>query len=66
MNYQRQTKDEPKNSESGKVLFVKIAVSFPSLIPYLILPRELREMTERTTAELPVTKKCALLRLPSL
>ena len=29
------------------VHFIKIAVSFTSLIPYLILPRELRETSER-------------------
>ena len=28
--------------------FIKIAVSFTSLIPCLIPPRELREMTDRT------------------
>ena len=35
--------------------------SFPSLIPFPILPREHREMTERTPTELPVTQKCYLL-----
>ena len=29
------------------MLFIKIAVSFTSLIPCLVLPRELREKTER-------------------
>jgi hypothetical protein len=29
------------------VLFIKIAISFTSLIPCLVLPRELRETTER-------------------
>ena len=29
------------------MLFIKIAVSFTSLIPCLVLPRELRETTER-------------------
>ena len=29
------------------MLFIKIAFSFPFLIPSLILPRELRETTER-------------------
>ena len=43
--------------------FVKITISFTSLIPYLILPRELRETTERTPTQLPVTKKCCFLRL---
>ena len=43
--------------------FIKITISFTSLIPYLILPRELRETTERTPSQLPVTKKCFFLRL---
>ena len=59
----RQTKDEPKNSESGKVLFVKIAVSFPSLIPCLIPPTDERETTDRTPTQLPAHKKCCFLRL---
>ena len=44
---QGQTKDEPKNSLSSKMLFIKIAISFTSLIPCLIPPRELRPTTER-------------------
>ena len=44
---QRRTKDEPKNAEIENVRFIKIAVSFTSLIPCLVLPRELRETTER-------------------
>ena len=55
------TKDEPKNFKIEKSTFLKIAVSFTSLIPCLILPRELRETTERTPTELPMTKKCYLL-----
>ena len=43
--------------------FIKITISFTSLIPCLILPRELRETTERTPTQLPVTKKCCFLRL---
>ena len=43
--------------------FIKITISYTSLIPYLILPRELRETTERTPTQLPVTKKCFFLRL---
>ena len=62
---QRRTKDEPKNSEIEKVLFVKIAVSFPSLIPCLIPPREHRPTTERRATQLPMNKKCVLLRLAS-
>ena len=41
------TKERPKNSEIKKVRFIKIAVSFISLIPCPIPPRELRENTER-------------------
>ena len=46
--------------------FIKITISFTSLIPYLILPRELRETTERTPTQLPVPKKCVLLIFPPL
>ena len=49
--------------ETQKVLFVNIAVSFTSLIPCLILPTDDRENSERTTTELPVTKKRVFLRL---
>ena len=41
------TKDKPKNSQMPKVLFIKITVSFTSLIPSLILPTDEREKTER-------------------
>ena len=41
--------------------FLKIFISFTSLIPCLLPPREEREMTERTTAQLPANKKCCLL-----
>ena len=44
-----------------KVPFLKIPLSFPSLIPCLTPPTDEREKTERTTAQLPVTKKCCLL-----
>ena len=44
---QRRTKEQPKNAKSQNVRFIKIAVSFPSLVPCLIPPRELRETTER-------------------
>ena len=46
-----------------KVLFVKIALSFTSLIPCLIPPRELRETTEGTPKEDHMTKKALFLRL---
>ena len=43
------------------MLFLKIPISFTSLIPCLLPPREEREKTERTTAQLPANKKCCLL-----
>ena len=46
-----------------KVRFLKIAISFPSLIPCRISPTDDRETTERTPTQLPVTKKCCFLRL---
>ena len=36
--------------------FIKIDISFSSLIPCLILPTDDRENTERRTHQLPVTK----------
>ena len=60
---QRWTKDEPKNSKTQKSTFVKFAVSFISLVPCLIPPRELRENSEGTPTRLPAFKKCYLLRL---
>ena len=44
---QRRTKDEPKNPNLRNVHFIKIAVSFTSLIPCLIPPTDDREMSER-------------------
>ena len=41
------TKERPKNSETKKVRFIKIDVSFSSLIPCLILPTDDRENSER-------------------
>ena len=41
--------------------FLKIFISFTSLIPCLLPPTDEREMTERTTAQLPANKKCCLL-----
>ena len=46
-----------------KVLFVKIALSFTSLIPCLKTPSEHRETTERTPKEDHMTKKALFLRL---
>ena len=45
------------------MLFIKIPISFTSLIPSLILPSELRENSERTPNQLLNYKKCYLLRL---
>ena len=57
------TKDEPTNSQTQKSTFVKITISFTSLIPSLILPTDDREMTDRTPTQLPAYKKCYFLRL---
>ena len=57
------TKDEPKNAKLQNVRFIKIAVSFTSLIPTLIPPRELRETTEGTPKEDLMSKKALFLRL---
>ena len=66
---QRRTKEEPMNDlrtpNHQKVLFIKIAILFSSLIPSLILPTDEREKSGRTTTELPVIPKCILLRFPS-
>ena len=51
------------HSKTQKVRFLKIDISFSSLITCLIPPTDDREMTERTPTQLPVTKKCFLLRL---
>ena len=48
-----------------KVHFLKIALPFLPLIPCLIPPTDDRETTERTPTQLPMTKKCFLLRLAS-
>ena len=42
--------------------FLRFTFSFTFLIPCLLPPREEREKTERTTAQLPANKKCVLLR----
>ena len=44
------------------MLFIKIAFSFPSLIPCLLLPREHRETTERRAKRYraPAAKNSAL------
>ena len=38
--------------------FLRFSFSFTPLIPCLLPPREEREKTERTTAQLPANKKC--------
>ena len=44
------------------MLFIKIPISFTSLIPCLLPPTDEREKTERTPTQLPANKKCVLLR----
>ena len=44
---QGRTKERPKNSQTQKSTFIKIAVSFTSLIPRLIPPSDDRQTTER-------------------
>ena len=51
------TKERPKNSETENVRFIKIDVSFSSLIPYLIPPTDDRENTERRAHQLLARKK---------
>ena len=41
--------------------FLRFSFSFTSLIPCPLPPRDEREKTERTTAQLPANKKCCLL-----
>ena len=57
------TKERPKNSKIQKKLFIKIALSFISLIPCLIPPTDDRETTERIPKEDLMTKKALFLRL---
>ena len=45
---------------------IKILVLCTSLVPCLVLPRELRETTEGRPKELPANKKCVLLRWVSI
>ena len=44
-----------------KSTFLKIPISFTSLIPCPLPPRDEREKTERTPTQLPANKKCCLL-----
>ena len=57
------TKDEPKNAKLQNVRFIKIAISFASLIPSPIPPTDDRENSERTPTEDLMTKKALFLRL---
>ena len=71
------TKDEPRmnlrNNRSStreirtpkqeKSSFIKIAISFTSLIPSPIPPTDDRENTDSTPTQLPAHKKCCFLRL---
>ena len=59
------TKERPKNSQTEKVRFINIAVSFTSLIPSPILPTDNREKTDRTPTQLPASKKALFLRFAS-
>ena len=59
---QGRTKDEPKNSQLQKVLFIKNPISFTSLIGCSIPPSDDRETTEGTPQQLRTSKKCILLR----
>ena len=52
-------------SKIQKVRFVKITISFTSLIPSHEIPTDEREKSGRTPAQLLAYKKCFLLRLPS-
>ena len=60
---QGRTKDEPKNSQLQKVLFIKNPISFTSLIGCSIPPSDDRETTEGTPKEGHMTKKALFLRL---
>ena len=64
---QRRTKEEPRMNQRTpnhqKSTFVKIAVSFTSLIPFPILPTDNREKTDRTPTQLPASPKALFLRL---
>ena len=60
---QGRTKERPKNAKSQNVRFIKIAVSFTSLIPTLIPPTDDRENSERRSKENLISKKALFLRL---
>ena len=51
------------HSKTQNVRFIKIAVSFTSLIPCLIPPTDDRENSDRTPTQLLSPKKCSFLRL---
>ena len=56
---QGRTKERPKNSQTEKVRFINIAVSFTSLIPFPILPTDDRETTDST----PSLQKSTFLKI---
>ena len=59
----RRTKEHRKNSQTEKMRFVKIAVSFFFLIPCLTLPRDDRENSERRATELPCPQNSTFLKI---
>ena len=59
---QGRTKERPKNSKTQKSTFVKIAISFPSLIPCLIPPTDDRENSDST----PCLQKVTFLKIDIL
>ena len=54
---QGRTKERPKNSQTEKVRFINIAVSFTSIILCLKTPRDDRENTERRARRKTVEKQ---------
>ena len=63
MKDQGRTKEEPKNTKSQNMRFIKIDFLFPSLVPCLSSPTDDRENSERTPTEDLMTKKALFLRL---
>ena len=63
---QGRTKDEPKNSQLQKVLFIKNPISFTSLIGCSIPPSDDRETTEGTPQQLRTSIKVHFIKKPCL
>ena len=61
-HYQGRTKQRPKNPKIQKLRFLKIAISFPSLIPCLIPPRDDRAKSDTT----PCLQKVLFLKIAFL